>query len=58
MFSAGRRSAGLGGEGAARAISHARGVRAARPVIPRESAWIIPWQKWKETICLVKHQLG
>ena len=40
MFSAGRRSAGLGSEGAARAISHAGGVRAARPVMPRVSARI------------------
>ena len=48
---AGRRSAGLGGEGAARAQSHAGGVRGARPVIPRVSARNYPWRNdW--VICL------
>ena len=40
MFGAGRRSAGIGSQGAARGQSHARGVRAARSVMPRVSARI------------------
>ena len=48
---AGRRSAGLGSEGAARAKSHAVGARGARPVIPRVSARNYPWRNdW--VICL------
>ncbi len=41
---AGRRSAGLGSEGAARTESHAVGVRAAIPVTLRDSARIFPWR--------------
>ena len=44
MFSAGRRSAGVGSKGGAQTISHAGGVRAATPVIPRDSARNFPWR--------------